>query len=103
VCYDFNERRIVQTHYTIRTNWYGPGGRHLKSWLVETSKDGRSWREVAREEGNEQLNGSWFTGTFAVAGGGERRFIRLVNIGRSHAGDDCLLISAREIFGSLIE
>jgi hypothetical protein len=25
VCYDFKERRIVPTHYAVRTNWYGPG------------------------------------------------------------------------------
>jgi hypothetical protein len=103
VCYDFKERRIVPTHYTIRTNDDGPGNEHLKSWLVETSADGENWREVAREENNEKLNSSRFTGTFAVAGGGECRFIRLVNIGRNHCGDDGLEISAWEIFGSLIE
>jgi hypothetical protein len=42
VCYDFKERRIVPTHYAIRTNGTGPGYAHLKSWLVETSKDGKS-------------------------------------------------------------
>jgi hypothetical protein len=103
VCYGFKERRIVPTHYTIRTFGGGPGGRHLKSWVIETSADGESWWEVARQEGNEQLNGRCFTGTFAVAGGGECRFIRLVNIGRNHFGDDGLGISVWEIFGSLIE
>jgi hypothetical protein len=103
ICYDFKERRIVSTHYTIRTCETRPGSSHLKSWLVETSADGKNWREVAREENNEQLNGADFTATFAVAGGGECRFIRLVNIGRNHFGSDCLMISAWEIFGSLIE
>jgi hypothetical protein len=104
LCYDFRERRIVPTHCTIRTNWWhGPGCLHLKSWLVETSLDGKVWREVAREEDNDQLNGKFFTGTFAVADGGECRFIRPVNIGRNHNGDDCFFISAWEIFGSLIE
>jgi hypothetical protein len=103
ICCDFKERRIVATHYTIRTYEYGPGHSHLKSWLVETSADGENWREVAREENNEQLNGIYFTATFAVAGGGECRFIRLVNIGRNHFGDDQLNISAWEIFGSLFE
>jgi hypothetical protein len=84
LCYDFRERRIVPTHYTIRSNWHGPSSSHLKSWLIETSADGKSWREVAHEEDNEQLNGSMFTGTFAVAGGGECPFIRLVTIGRTH-------------------
>ena len=55
ICYDFKERRMVPTHYTIRTNHWGTGRFHLKSWLVETSADGENWREVAREEDNKQL------------------------------------------------
>jgi hypothetical protein len=103
ICYDFKERRIVPTHYTIRTYWNGPGNSHLKSWLVETSTDGENWREVAHEEDNKQLNSKWFTATFPVAGGEECRFIRLVNIGRNHWGSDSLNITAWEIFGNLIE
>jgi hypothetical protein len=104
ICYNFKERRIVPTHYTIRTSIGDRGWTHLKSWLVETSADGENWREVAREEDNKQLNnGRSFTATFPVAGGGGCRFIRLVNIGRNHMGNDCLAISAWEIFGNLIE
>jgi hypothetical protein len=104
ICYDFKKRRIMPTHYTIRTHGFGdPGWAHLKSWLVETSTDGENWREVAREKDNKQLNGKWFTATFPVAGGGECRFIRLVNIGRNHEGDGQLVISAWEIFGNLIQ
>jgi hypothetical protein len=103
VCYDFKERRIMPTHYTILTHDSCPGSPHLKSWLVETSADGENWQEVAREEDNWQLNGENFIGTFTVAGGGESRFIRLVNIGENHAGSDCLLICAWEIFGTLFE
>jgi hypothetical protein len=104
ICYDFKERRIVPTHYTIRTySSGGPGGSHLKLWLVETSTDGENWREVAYEEDNKHLNGKLFTATFPVVGGEECRFIRLVNIGRNHFGDDSLNISAWEIFGNLIK
>jgi hypothetical protein len=42
-------------------------------------------------------------GTFAVAGGGECRFIQLVNIGRNHWASDEHFISAWETFGNLIE
>jgi hypothetical protein len=103
ICYDFKERRTVPTYYSIRRFWGNPGSCHMKSWLVETSADGKTWREVAREEASNQLNGIWFTGTFAVAGGGECRFIRLVNIDMNHGGSDSFNISAWEIFGSLIE
>jgi hypothetical protein len=97
--YDFKKMRIVTTHYVIRTNWNGPGGPHLKSWSVEASVDGETWWEVAREENNGEL----FLGTFAVTGGGECRFIRLVNIGRNHLGRDSICISVWEIFGTLID
>jgi hypothetical protein len=103
IYYDFKERRIVPTHYTIRMSAWGPGYSHLKSWLIETSVDGKSWREVAHEEDNKQLNSQHFTGTFAVAGDGECRFIRLVNIGRNHGRYDQLLIYGWEISGSLVE
>jgi hypothetical protein len=103
VCYDLKERRIVQSQDTIRWTDNSRGKRHLKSWLIETSADGESWREVSRRENNERLNGRHFTGTFAVAGGGECRFIRLVNISRNHWGWDQLRISAWEIFGGLAE
>jgi hypothetical protein len=105
ICYDFKKRRIVPTHYTIRTHQYGQGDEHLKSWLVETSADGKDWEEVGYEMSNKQLNGEYFTGTFPVADGGEWecRFIRLVQIGRNHYGTDVPAISAWEIFGSLIE
>jgi hypothetical protein len=102
ICYDFKEKRIVPTHDTICTIQFVDSG-DLKSWLVETSANGENWLEVAREENNKELNGYLFTATFPVAGGGECRFIRLVNIGRNHGGDDCLWVSAWEIFGSLIE
>jgi hypothetical protein len=54
VCYDFKERRIVTTHYTIRTNGFMA---HLKGWLVETSADWESWQEICREEDSEQSHG----------------------------------------------
>jgi hypothetical protein len=52
---------------------------------------------------HKQLNASRFTATFAVAGGGACRFIRLLNMGRNQYGDDQSCISGWEIFGVLIE
>jgi hypothetical protein len=93
----------VPTHCAILPNSHGPCGWHLKSWLVETSADGKSWREVARVEDNLQFNGKWLTTAFPVAVGGECHVIRLVNISRNHFGNDCLWISSWEIFGGLVE
>jgi hypothetical protein len=38
------------------------------TWDDETSADGDSWQDVGQAEGSEQLNGKWFTGTFAGGG-----------------------------------
>jgi hypothetical protein len=97
------ERRIVPTHYAIRTNTRGTGCRHLKSWLVEVSEDGVSWQMVGEVHNSSKLNGKRFFGVFPVVRIGAGRFIRLANIGRNHYGDDCLSISAWEIFGTLLE
>jgi hypothetical protein len=103
VRYNLKERRILPTHYAIRTNEKGPGGHHLKSWRVETSDDGENWREINHKEDNEELNGQFFVGTFEVTAAEHCRFIRLVNIGKNHRGNDALCISGWEIFGTLIE
>lgn len=54
------------------------------------STEGRRCRDVAREEGNDNLR----TDTSAVAGDGECRFVRPVNIGRNHSGSDMVCIAA---------
>jgi hypothetical protein len=106
VCYDFKARRIVPTHYSIRSpaHPHGPGyGNYLKSWLVEISTDGEHWVEIGRRENNSELAAERVTRTFEVSGNQLCRQIRLVNIGRNHQGYDCLCILALEVFGSLIE
>jgi hypothetical protein len=103
ICYDFKERRVAPTHYAIRTYVGNRGSNHLKSWLVETSADGEAWQEIDHRENNDDLNGTYATRTFPVAKGGPCRLIRLVNIGRNHFGYDCLMVTAWDVFGSLVE
>jgi hypothetical protein len=67
---DFKKRRIRPTRYAIRTYGGTSGGFHLKSSLVETSLDGKNWRAVDRHQGNGQLNGRYFRGTFALPAAG---------------------------------
>jgi hypothetical protein len=86
ICYDFKRSAIFPTHYAIRTNRMARGGNHLRSWIVETSVDRESWREIDHKEGNSRLNGPNFTQTFKVTGAKQCRFVRLVNIGRNHGG-----------------
>jgi hypothetical protein len=62
-----------------------------------------TWQEVDHREDNVDLNARRVTRTFKVATHGRCRFIRLVNIGRNHQGNDILAISAWKLFGSLCD
>jgi hypothetical protein len=101
-CYDFKERRIIPTHYTLRSNEY-PDGCDLKSWVIEVSKDGSLWTEVDRHEDNMQLKGMFKTQSFGLKSCGEVRFIRVRQIGPNHLGTDNLALANFEIFGTLLE
>jgi hypothetical protein len=70
--------------------------------LVETSPDGGGWREVAREQGNSQLNGCWYIATFRIPAR-ECRFIGLVNTSGNQYVEEQLCIELWEIYGSLVE
>ena len=39
---------MIPTSYSVRGLSDGPGGEHLKSWVIEVSNDGteNSWREI---------------------------------------------------------
>jgi hypothetical protein len=102
LCYDFKERRIMPTHYAIRSHELSSGSNHLKSWAVDASEDGVDWQEIDRRDNNNDLNGKSIVCTFTIAASRQCRFIRLVNIGRNQHGDDSIAISAWEIFGGLI-
>jgi hypothetical protein len=103
VCYDLKERRFFPAGYAIRSCWEPPGGPHMKSWVVETSIDGRKWRKVDRRTDTTVLNTWRAPAVFPTADDSPARFIRLTNIGRNHAGTDRLWIEAWEIFGILLD
>jgi hypothetical protein len=104
ICYDFKARKVAPTHYSIRSIHFGwADDPNLRSWLVETSNDATVWKEIDRQEGTLELKGQNVTKTFETVNDDPCRFVRLVNIGRNHAGNDSLAISRFDIFGSLIE
>jgi hypothetical protein len=95
VCWDFRERRVRTTHYTI---W----SLVLKSWVVEGSPDGENWTEIDRQADRPAFN-CMGTASFVVSDPAEFRFIRLIQTGKSRVGSDDLLLRAVEFFGILAE
>jgi hypothetical protein len=42
ICFDFKKMKITPTHYSIPTDGGGSNYHHLKSWVLECSKEGNS-------------------------------------------------------------
>jgi hypothetical protein len=100
LCFDFKNRRVRPTHYSIHAH---SSHFFLRSWTFEGSTDGSSWISLAEEKDNATMNATRPIGTFSVRESGEFRFIRLRQTGKNTCGDDYLLLFAFEIFGQLFE
>ena len=101
ICYDFKERRVIPTSYSIRSSfWVSP-----KSWVIEVSNDGASWTEVDRRDNNNDLSDGRETANFKISQIPSEgvRFFRLRQTGENHQGHDVLELSSLEVFGTLFE
>jgi hypothetical protein len=102
IAYDFGSFRVTPTHYAIRSYAKEVGGGHLRSWVIEGSNDGKTWEPMDRREDNTDLCGQCKAATFEVAQRQMVAHLRISTVGMNHAGNDGLMLSAWEIFGSLV-
>ena len=107
LCYDFKERSVIPTSYSVTSIPEGSGGCHLMSWVIEVSKDGKenSWREIDRRDNNSDLNALCVTVNFKISQVPDEsfRFVRLKQTGPGHCGNNHADLSSLEIFGTLYE
>jgi hypothetical protein len=95
ICWDFHERRVRLTQYTIK-------GPNLRSWVLEGSLDGEIWTEIDRQTDYVDFARAPMA-SFASASVAEFRFIRITQTDRRHDGHDFLSLRAVEFFGTLSE
>ena len=102
ICYDFKEKRVLPTSYSIRSSYEGRGGTNPKSWCVEVSNDGEMWETLDTRVDNNDLNGAFVTHNFPVGQTPCKasRFIRLRQTGRNHVGSNHLCMSSFETLAS---
>jgi hypothetical protein len=106
--YDFKDRRVVVTHYALRSaaarRAHVP---YLRSWVLEASADGGEWVAIDARENEKALNAPLAVAAFRVSGEKEARLVRIRQTAPNHAGapagaENALVVSAWEIFGELI-
>jgi hypothetical protein len=102
ICYDFKDRRVRPTHYSIyphSSNYY------LRSWALEGSLDNLNWIELDRRDDNTEMDSNHPIGTFPVARSNivEYQSIRLRQTGKNANMNYHLTLYAFELFGYLTE
>jgi hypothetical protein len=100
ITFEFKRSAVRPTHYSLRSGQFGCD---LKSWTIEGSSDGATWRLLDAQEDNESLEGESAVATFEVAGAEEVRFLRLRQTGPAHDGSHQITITGFELFGDLRE
>ena len=107
ICYDFKDRRVIPTSYSIRSHSNPPGGCQPKSWVFEGSNDKRkgSWVSLDRRRDNNELNDEQVTRNFSISSssGESFRFLRLRFLGPNHADSYFQALSFFELFGTLTD
>jgi hypothetical protein len=101
LCYDFKKMTVVVTHYTIQTHDYPVGGAHLKSWVIEVSKDNEKWTVVDCRKNDGSLNRPSAVAGFDVECPVEARYVRIRQIGLNWKRTWAIVVRAIEFFGAL--
>jgi hypothetical protein len=101
LCYDFKDRLIRLTHYSIHAH---SDDYYLRDWRIEGSDDNLNWSCLDQRH-DSTTNDGHPIGTFSVSKENEceYRFIRLFQTGKCARNDDFLSLYAFEVFGDLIE
>jgi hypothetical protein len=103
VSFDFGTTAVLIDRYSIKTYRMPKGFSHLKSWLLQASfNDGLTWEELDRREGLNDLNGKGITAMFVVQKPKTAHLVRILQIGPNHAGDDYLILTNVEFYGSIM-
>ncbi|KAK8899160.1 hypothetical protein M9Y10_001462 [Tritrichomonas musculus] len=81
ICFEFKKHEIVPSNYLIRTI-NGEDNYHLKSWIVEASKDSKTWITIDEQPNNDFLKGTSKVHLFPISNQKESfKFVRIKQTG----------------------
>ena len=102
--FDFKERRVVPTAYTMRSgctqaNWANP-----YHWQLQGSNDGNSWKTLDAHGSCSDLNGINYIHTYKInnQGNNKYKYLRIYSTGADCNNSYFLAFEAIEFFGKLI-
>lgn len=100
--YDFKNRKVRPTHYSIRSKPDRPGSAHPMNWVIEwsNSDNDEDWTVIDRRNGITDLNNRSVVCNFEIQRQGNEkdfyRYLRLRQTGKNAQGD-YYLVSKRDM------
>lgn len=105
--YDFKNKKVRPTHYSIMSEPYDKGNSHLKNWVIEGSNNNDDWNVLDSKSGITDLDNKSVFKTFKINKelkcNEYYRYLRLRITGPSASGKNILSLAALEYFGSITE
>ncbi|KAK8847921.1 hypothetical protein M9Y10_018969 [Tritrichomonas musculus] len=108
ILYDFVDKKVQPTYYTIKSEPTRPDYAHLSTWLVEGSNTAydNDWKILDSRKGVTSLNGKSIVCTFKIQTKLEKneyfRYLRIKQTGPSICNNHYMTMSALEYFGNLL-
>lgn len=106
VCFDFKNKLIQLTEYSIKTSGGGQDGYHLRNWVVEASNDKKNWEIVDQHDDDSSLRGSNRIVTFKTKvkeTNSFYRYIRIRQTEKSWSNNYVFVMYYVEFYGKLKE
>lgn len=103
--YDFKNRRVCPTHYSLSHTFKEKGWSHPVQWVIEGSNTDRDddWKELDSRSNINEINGAKTFKMQRQISNESYQYLRLRQTGPSSLGGNYLNISALEYFGSIID
>ena len=104
IMFDFKGKQVKINCYQIKTFDGREGTMHMKSWKVEISYDGYTWREIDDVVDSNELNGPNFVITRQIVGHDDLlpyRYIRISQTDTNHFRTNCMTLKQVEFYGTM--
>lgn len=101
ICFEFTNKKIIPTNYTIKSCDYGENWIHPRSWVVEGSENSENWEKLDEQNDCSYLKGSNLIHTFPIQNSDhhEFKYIRIRQTGFNWKKNNCLYFNTIEFYG----
>ena len=99
--FDFKDKLIQLTNYSIRSRESNKNGAHIRNWVVEVSNDGENWEKIDEHVNDSTLKNKSVAVFKTKKQDDFYRYIQLRQTGEGWSGDYYFAIYCFDIFGKL--